>query len=304
MHHVPGKRTWHSRGQRFDPAYLHQKPTIWSAFFFALRGFQANKQQRFGPADLPPRPTERLVFFVVWRFWESFRQTNNSGSVPLICHQIVLIINSIYSAVQIRPLHPGSPVHFVLKSSWIRMIFISPISFRWLRLPNMGSPLPNMVRSSSRSDISPFNAVTPVQARCGSPAWYGTQVVQEDSLQNCYSLIGGRVPPMIQMWLPGGQSLATAWRSESSIFAKAKMQIDPPGPPNETGRPPYRSRPTQISYHTCFPLSILSFSNFFRPFLWNIPSWKIPFPALLWSYKKGVSPIVRNKLPQKQIYRK
>ena len=34
----------------------------------------------------------------------------------------------------------------------------------------MGSPLPNMVRSSSRSDMSPFKAATPVQVRCGSPA--------------------------------------------------------------------------------------------------------------------------------------
>ena len=34
----------------------------------------------------------------------------------------------------------------------------------------MGSPLPNMVRSSSWSDMSPFKAATPVQVRCGSPA--------------------------------------------------------------------------------------------------------------------------------------
>ena len=32
-----------------------------------------------------------------------------------------------------------------------------------------GSSLPNMVRSSNWSGHSPFTAVTPVQARCGSP---------------------------------------------------------------------------------------------------------------------------------------
>ena len=45
---------WHSRGQRFDPAYLHQKPS---------------KSSDFGGFSLS---------------WESFRQTNNSGSIPLI----------------------------------------------------------------------------------------------------------------------------------------------------------------------------------------------------------------------------
>jgi len=29
-------KEWHSRGQRFDPAYLHQRPRKLSVFFFFL----------------------------------------------------------------------------------------------------------------------------------------------------------------------------------------------------------------------------------------------------------------------------
>ena len=50
MHHVPGKRTWHSRGQRFDPAYLHQTPTERLVFAFpkTLRRISAIRTPREG----------------------------------------------------------------------------------------------------------------------------------------------------------------------------------------------------------------------------------------------------------------
>ena len=76
---------WHSRGQRFDPAYLHQKPSI----SFGIDGFSILSSLfcagRFHLGQqMDNRPSQFLFFFLLWegRSYGICQRRNNHAGLP------------------------------------------------------------------------------------------------------------------------------------------------------------------------------------------------------------------------------